>query len=108
LPDRVIGSIKRQDLKEFFESFRRLAFLQEFFAALNSPSDFLPVRPFWSFSHGKLFTPDRTIGRSRTSGCGVVHSKILGGVRGVENAVTGNRNYEGHTGAIELGRSLLR
>jgi hypothetical protein len=68
----------------------------------------LPVRPFWSFRHGKLFTPEHRLGRLRTSGFGVVHSKILGGVSRVENAVTENRNYEGHSAEVETDMRLLR
>src|SRR5256885_11294270 len=90
------------------ESFSRLPLLQKFFAALNPPGDFLPVCPFWSLSHGKLFTPEHRVGRLRTSGCGVVHSKILGRVWKVENVVTGNRNYEGHPDVTVLGNELLR
>jgi hypothetical protein len=40
--------------------------------------------------------------------CGVVHSTILGGVGALENAVTGGRNYEGHTGWNEGHHLLLQ
>ena len=51
LANSIVGRVHRQGLQKFFESLASFAFLQQLLAALNPPSDLLPISPFWSLSH---------------------------------------------------------
>jgi hypothetical protein len=82
LPYNVVFVIVFEDQQVFFEGFSGLAFLQELFRALNALADLGSVQSSCDLRHAE-------------SG-GVNPAPILGVPTNPSNAVTPDRDYEGH------------